>query len=152
MNSVNISDFTEDRDDALKVEYEVLRIIQRKYPTARKIVGNHSAFDIEVPQITTIEVKHDIKSSKTDNFFIEHSMNEKDSGIIASTAEWWIIVDEEGYYFITREALLHLLKSNYCNLRGLKGTDGTTMTYRLIKKDIVRNSPYCSFFKRGVST
>lgn len=148
MNHINVSDFTDDMTKALEIEYKVLKIIQTKYPQAKKIVGNHAAFDIEVPGVTTVEVKHDIKSNDTDNFFVEYGMNQHPSGIEVSSAVWWVFVDRLGLYFIQRENLLHLLKSNHCLLRSLKGNDGTTILYRLIKKDTVWSSPYCSYMKR----
>ena len=149
MNNIQATRFLEDEAKAREVEEEVLKIIQKKYITARKIEGNFKGYDIEVPDITTVEVKNDVRSEETENLFIECSFNGQPSGIEASIAEWWVFVDSTHYYFIKRESLNYLLHENRCFLRKIKGDDGTTIEYRLIKKDHVFFSPYCKTLQRS---
>ena len=150
MNNISVQTFLEDAVDAQRVELEVLSLIQKKYPNAAKVEGNFKYYDLEVPEVATIEVKHDKQSKVTGNFFIECSFNDQPSGLESSTADWWVFVDEDGYYFIHGESLKFLLKLKHCLLRTITGTDGTKILYRLLKKDDLLYSPYCTFLKRSV--
>jgi hypothetical protein len=149
MNNIGVQTFLEDEVKAREAEEEVLSLIQKKYKNARKAEGNFKFYDIEVPDITTVEVKNDKRSEDTGNLYIEVSFNGQPSGIEASTAEWWVFVDSAHYYFIKRDSLDYLLRENRCFTRKIKGEDGTTEEYKLIKKDLIFFSPYCKVIKRG---
>lgn len=151
MNQINVSSFVEDEINARTVEEEILHIIQKKYPTAFKVEGNHKEYDIEVPKVTTIEVKWDKESDKTGNYFIETSFNGKPSGLSATTAGWWCIVDGNSICFIKTASLKYVLKMQYCFERKLKGDDGTTVGYKIIKKDTLSAYPYPCFIPRMLS-
>lgn len=148
MNNITVQSFFEDVKNAEQSEQEVLRVVQTKYPLAFKVDGNFKYYDIEVPGITTIEVKHDKRSEDTDNFFVECEFNGEPSGIEATQAIWWVFVDKLGYYFIRTDSLKYLLREKHCFLRSIQGPDGTKINYRLIKKDIIGASPYSTFIKR----
>jgi hypothetical protein len=149
MNNINTSRFLEDELEAQQAEQDVLRIIQKKYPKAFKINGNHKEYDLEIPEIKkTIEIKWDKESDKTGNYFIETGFNGKDSGLDATTADWWCIVDKTTIMFIPTESLQYVLKKHYCFNRDIKGQDGTTVRYKLIKKDILQSYGYATLLPR----
>jgi hypothetical protein len=150
MNQINVSSFVEDEIDARTVEEEVLKLIQKKYPQSFKEDGNHKEYDLYIPEIKkSVEIKWDKKSDSTGNYFIETALNEKPSGLEATTADWWIFVDRESYCFIPTTSLRYLLKSTYCFKRSLTGEDGAKVEYKLIRKDTLSSYPYVTFLKRS---
>jgi hypothetical protein len=93
-------------DLALGVEAElrVLRDLQQRYPDARKIYGEHSAYDLEVPGQFTVEVKFDPASQRTRNIVVEY-YHRKVSGLHTSTADWWVFDTGERFIWLTRAAV-----------------------------------------------
>lgn len=55
--------------------------------------------------IYKFEVKADLLSNKTHNYFIEYESSGKPSGIMTSTANYYIITNGEDYYCIKRSKL-----------------------------------------------
>lgn len=75
-----------------KSEERVLRIIQRRYPEAYRVLGMHVAYDIFVPELSvTVEVKGDYRSQDTGNIVVEvnHPIG-KPSGLLVTTADYWV--------------------------------------------------------------
>jgi len=143
MSNINVSNFDEDLRYGEAVEQEVLQLIQKKNSSIRKVNGNFKSFDLYIPEVNlSIEVKYDIKSDETGNFFIECEFNGEPSGIQTTTAEWWILVDGQNYYFIETESLGYLIQLNNCYKRTYTGKDGTKVSSYLLRKDILYFSPY----------
>jgi len=83
--------FTDDLQFGKEAEERTLEQIRKKYPLAFMIEGNHKAYDIFVPEINAgIEVKCDRQAETTRNIFIEIECNHQHSGILSTTAEWYI--------------------------------------------------------------
>lgn len=149
MNNIQVTHFLDDALQAQTVEEEVLAVIQKKYPKAFKKKGNFKAYDLEVPEIQkTIEVKWDKVSDSTGNYFIETGFNGKPSGIMATKANWWALVDKTHICFIPTDILVYLLRKHFCFNRTITGQDGTKIQYKLIKKSHVRDSKKASFLTR----
>ena len=78
-----------------EVERKLVEYLKKKYPKTYKIEGENKDGDIVIPEIKkTIEVKNDIGSKDSNNYFIEFSCNKKDSGIASTKADYWVIYDE----------------------------------------------------------
>ena len=93
--------FKEDIIKGEEAEYKLLKIIQKKHPKAYKITGEFKAYDIYIPEIDSrLEVKRDIGSKNTSNFFIEYECNYKPSGLSSTLADYWVIYDEDKFHFI----------------------------------------------------
>lgn len=83
--------FTKDLEYGKDVEHQILKRIQVKYPLAFMIEGKHKAYDIFIPEISQgIEVKSDRQAEDTRNIFIEIECNFTRSGILTTTAEWYV--------------------------------------------------------------
>ena len=73
-------------------EERVLRIIQRRYPEAYRVLGMHVEYDIFVPEMEiSVEVKYDKRSLDTGNIVVEvnHPIG-KPSGLLRTTADYWV--------------------------------------------------------------
>lgn len=82
-------------------ENEVCEIIRRKYPKAFVVLGYCKEFDIFVPEVRKkVEVKMDIKSEETGNFVVEIEFNGKPSGLMTTTADYWVFIDLAHYYWV----------------------------------------------------
>ena len=97
------------KDDIVKgedAEYRLLKYLRKKYPKAYKVKGNFKDYDIEVPEKDIkIEVKRDIGSQGTNNYFIEYECNYEDSGLSATKANYWVIYDEQRWHWIKTNRL-----------------------------------------------
>ena len=78
--------FKDDLKRGEKVELDVLKIIQKKYPNAYKIEGYCKEYDLYVPDVGGIEVKYDKKSKETGNIVIEIEMFGKPSALMTTKA------------------------------------------------------------------
>lgn len=143
MYNINVSNFNTDINAGEQKEYALLKYIQKKYPQAYKVQGNHKQYDLVVPEINkTIEVKFDRKSKETGNIFIECSFNGEPSGIEATTADFWIITDGEVSYWIETETLKYLIRELRCRRCTYSGVDGTTVSSFLLRRAFLDASPY----------
>ena len=98
--------WNKDKEKGEEVEKRLVEYLKKKYPKTKKINGKFKDYDIEVPEENkTIEVKNDIGSIDTPNYFIEFSCNYKKSGIAATKADYWIIYDEVDVIWIKTSIL-----------------------------------------------
>ena len=98
--------FKEDIIVGEEAEKMVLKMVQKKYPEAFKVQGNFKYYDIFVPEKNiSIEVKRDIGSNESDNYFIEYKCNGYKSGIFASRSDYYVIFDENRFIWIRTDKL-----------------------------------------------
>lgn len=117
----------------IKYEEEAAKRIEKLFNVKIKKFNDDNKFDFITTDNIKYEVKTDIMSKKTNNFFIEYSGYGKNSGIKVSEANFYIITDSENYYLID----INILK-NICNecaeIRQIK----TSSTYGyIIKTNII---------------
>jgi hypothetical protein len=94
-----MNSFNADKERGLVIEQRVLALVQRKYPSA-SLVNSFKGYDIWIPEThKSIEVKYDPMSNDTGNVVIEIEMNGKASGLITTTADYWVFYDD--YVFVT---------------------------------------------------
>ena len=87
--------FQKDLAIGLDIENRVLAILRKKYPCAT-LVNAFKGYDIWIPEIDkAVEVKSDQKSQHTGNIVIEIEMFGKDSGLMATQADYWVFYDGE---------------------------------------------------------
>ena len=105
-----IDTFKEDIIIGEEAEYEILSIIRKKYSKAYKMEGKYKPYDIYDPENDIkVEVKKDIGSKETPNYFIEYECNNEDSGIASTEANYWVICDEDKCMWIKISKLLSLV-------------------------------------------
>ena len=98
--------FEKDLKKGEEVERKLTKYIKKKYPKAYKIEGENKDADIVIPETEeTIEVKNDMGSSDTPNYFIETSCNYESSGITSTKADYWAIYDEVDVIWIKTSKL-----------------------------------------------
>lgn len=131
--------FNEDLKRGEQIEYEVLSIIQKKYPKAYKIEGYFKEYDLYIPEINkSIEVKCDEKSKYTGNILIEIEFNGKPSALSTSKADYWVWWDGYTYIWFTTDLIYKCIKELNPPLREFigKGDDKYKKAY-LIQKEIL---------------
>jgi hypothetical protein len=67
-------------------------------------------YDFKTSENITYEVKTDVYSLKSPNYFIEFEYNGKPSGITKSESDYYIINDTKIYYLITTKDLKNICK------------------------------------------
>jgi hypothetical protein len=104
--------FKTDLEYGKDAEHLILKRIQVKYPLAFMIEGKHKAYDIFVPEINQgIEVKSDRQAEDTRNIFIEIECNFMKSGILTTTAEWYVYQTTKRVFMIrTNDLKVYLIE------------------------------------------
>lgn len=88
----------------------------------------------------TVEVKNDLKASKTGNLFIEYHSRGKPSGISTTEADYWCFVIDEIYILIATDKLKEMLRPLFNTKSDIKGGDNNTSSGILL--------PVIQLFKR----
>ena len=87
--------FNKDLQRGLEIEERVVSILRKKYPCAT-LVSAFKGYDIWIPEIDkAVEVKFDPMSQRTGNIVVEIEMYGKDSGLMATQADYWVFYDGE---------------------------------------------------------
>jgi len=87
--------FQTDLQRGLEIEERVLAILRKKYPCAT-LVNAFKGYDIWIPEIDkAVEVKFDPMSKETGNIVVEIEMYGKNSGLMATQADYWVFYDGE---------------------------------------------------------
>ena len=114
--------FNEDLKRGEQIEYEVLSIIQKKYPEAYKKEGYFKEYDLYIPEINkSVEVKCDEKSKYTGNILIEIEFDGKPSALSTSRADYWVWWDGYAYIWFTRDLIYKCIKELNPPLREFMG-------------------------------
>ncbi len=99
-------EFNESLQEGKITEKYVLKGIKKKYPKAYMVKGYCKEHDIVIPELAqTVEVKQDQKSNYTGNYVIEVFMFGKPSGLLSSTATYWVFSDGEKLTWTTRDII-----------------------------------------------
>jgi len=104
--------FIEDLEVGHKIEKYVLKIIQKKYPKAKRMKGYFKEYDILIPEINkTVEVKSDVKSLYTGNYLVEVAFDGKPSALSTTKADYWVFYDSECLVWITPDNIWRAVSS-----------------------------------------
>jgi len=125
-----------------EIEYRLLKYLKKKYPKSKKMKGEFKDYDIEVPEKDIkIEVKRDIGSKNTTNYFIEYECNYNPSGIATTKANYWVIYDEPSFHWIKTPKLIFLCSSYGKKWEGTpKGGTSNVKAYLIPKEFIIAHS------------
>ena len=131
--------FKKDLSIGEEAEKMVLSMVRKKYPEAFKIEGNFKYYDLYVPEkAISIEVKRDIGSNDTENYFIECKCNGYNSGIFASRSDYYVIFDENRFIWIRTDKLRSISKIFGKRWVGIpKGCKSEVKAYLLDKEYVV---------------
>lgn len=104
--------FYKDLERGISIENKVLEIIQAKYPSA-SLINKYKGYDIWIPEIhKSIEVKYDPMSNKTGNIVIEIEMYNKPSGLMSTTANYWVFYDDIKYVIMKPNDIINCIFLN----------------------------------------
>jgi hypothetical protein len=122
-----------------QIEYNILYLIQKKYPKAYKIKGYCKDYDLFIPEIQAgIEVKSDEKSKYTGNIVVEIEFNGKPSALSTTKADYWVWYDGECVTFFKPKDIRNCIDENnlsVCSFVG-KGDVKEKKAY-LVKKNML---------------
>ena len=118
------------------VELFVLMLIRKKYPLAVKIEGKFKGYDLWIPELSkSVEVKYDPMSNRTGNLVIEVYMYGKRSGLLSSTADFWVFYDDKDLLWVDREELMKFILLSDYPMRDITGNgDNNPKKVYLINK------------------
>lgn len=104
--------FQEDLERGFEVEFAVLEIIQKKYPSA-SLIHAYKGYDIWIPELhKSVEVKYDPMSNKTGNIVIEIEMNGQLSALITTTADFWVFHDDHVFVMMKPMSIINCIFQN----------------------------------------
>jgi len=130
--------FHEDLAKGLSIEKLVLDIYRKECPCAT-IVNAYKGYDIWLPEENYgIEVKYDPKSNETGNVVIEIEMNGKPSGLMTTTAKYWVFYDDELFMQISTRNIIKCIFLNKLVYTEFTGkSDKAPKKAFLVKKEIL---------------
>ena len=131
--------WNKDKEKGEEVEKRLVEYLKKKYPKTKKINGKFKDYDIEVPEENkTIEVKNDIGSQDTPNYFIEISCNYENSGLVSTKADYWFIYDEADCIWIRTGQLKALCDIYGIYWKGIPQGSNTIVEAYLMPQDIIK--------------
>lgn len=139
----SFENFKNDLSVGIKMEDEILKVIQKKYPKAYRFEGKNSGFDLVIPEIDkTIEVKQDFKAKHTNNIVVEVSYGDKLSALSLTKADFWIITDGYVLYWIKPIEMYRCIEQNRLSPFDFVGKgDSKSKEAYLIKRNMFEK--YC---------
>ena len=130
--------WNKDKEKGEEVEKRLVEYLKKKYPKTKKINGKFKDYDIEVPEKDIkIEVKRDIGSNNSNNFFIEYECNYKKSGISSTKATHWVIYDESSFHWLKTSKLKALCEIYGNKWEGTPNGGVSNVKAFLIPKDVI---------------
>jgi len=104
--------FQQDLERGFEVEYAVLEIIKRKYPSA-SLINSYKGYDIWIPELhKSVEVKYDPMSNETGNIVIEIEMNGQLSALSTTTADYWVFHDDHVFVMMKPMSIVNCIFQN----------------------------------------
>lgn len=130
--------FHEDLERGFEVEYSVLEIVRKKYPSA-SLINAYKGYDIWVPELhKSIEVKYDPMSNETGNIVVEIEMNGQLSGLTTTTADYWVFHDDHVFMIIKPMSIVNFIFQNKLQYVEFVGQgDKASKKAFLISKDLL---------------
>ena len=104
--------FQEDLERGFEVEFAVLEIIQKKYPSA-SLIHAYKGYDIWIPELhKSVEVKYDPMSNETGNIVVEIEMNGNLSALSTTTADYWVFHDDHVFVMMKPMSIINCIFQN----------------------------------------
>jgi hypothetical protein len=95
-------------------------------------------YDFKTSDNISYEVKADLMSQTTNNFFIEYEGYNKPSGLTITKAEKHILISGDEYYLIDTQQIKQLIKTN--KYKKVMTQNKSTKGYLIPKEAIIRYS------------
>lgn len=118
--------FKQDLVRGKQIENYVLKQIKLIFPSATLIENKFKFYDIFIPEIEKkVEVKCDEKSQFTGNILIELFMFNQPSGLLVTTADYWVIYTGDRFIWISPSKIIECLLMNNIPSRSFIGNGDT---------------------------
>jgi hypothetical protein len=102
-------------------ELKVLALIRQKYSLAYRIDGKVGGYDIVIPEVEKfVEVKYDVDSIITGNYFIEVEIDDELSGLSITTADYWAITNASDTVYIQPDRIWECISDHKIKLKPFK--------------------------------
>lgn len=112
------------------------------YTNPKRVTGYFPDYDIET-DLGTVEIKRDIKSQETGNFFFEYESGGKPSGLAVTKADYFAIVNlyEKKIYIALTRDVKDFLRQHWDLMKKHEGAgDGTVKGITIPKDWYVRSN------------
>lgn len=130
--------FQQDLERGFEVEYAVLEIIRKKYPSA-SLINAYKGYDIWIPELhKSVEVKYDPMSNETGNIVIEIEMNGQLSALSTTTADYWVFHDDHVFVMMKPMSIVNCIFQNKLQYVEFVGQGDTSKKKAfLVPKDVL---------------
>ena len=130
--------FQQDLERGFEVEYAVLEIIRKKYPSA-SLINAYKGYDIWIPELhKSVEVKYDPMSNETGNIVIEIEMNGQLSALSTATADFWVFHDDHVFVMMKPMSIVNCIFQNKLQYVEFVGQGDTSKKKAfLVPKDVL---------------
>ena len=130
--------FQQDLERGFEVEYAVLEIIRKKYPSA-SLINAYKGYDIWIPELhKSVEVKYDPMSNETGNIVIEIEMNGQLSALSITTADFWVFHDDHVFVMMKPMSIVNCIFQNKLQYVEFVGQGDTSKKKAfLVPKDVL---------------
>ena len=134
--------FKRDLERGKKIEEEILKHVQAKYPDAHIVDGYCKEWDIYIPsEDKGVEVKYDPMSLKTNNIVVEIEYNNKPSALMTTKAYRWVFHTKEEIIITTPDRLRDLIEKYKLSPATFTGPgDPHPKKAYLIKKNYIKDN------------
>jgi hypothetical protein len=100
-------------------------LIRKKYPSA-SLIHKYKGYDVWVPELDeSVEVKYDPMSNKTGNIVVEIEMFGKPSGLMSTTADYWVFHDDIDFVIMKPMYIVNCIFLNKLKFVEFVGTGDT---------------------------
>jgi len=103
--------------------------------TKNELYSNLKFFDFTIENGITIECKCDEKAEETQNICIETHCNDNESGILTTTADYWLITDNIKGYLIKTSEIKRCIEEGHTSLFPDKPTKFLHMVNYPVKQE-----------------
>jgi hypothetical protein len=131
-------DFIKDLNFGLEYEKKAQELIIKKFNKTVIKECHDYKYDFKTDDGIKYEVKTDLMSKKTNNFFIEILSHRQPSGIQTTHADFYIITDTDKFYLIDINLLKKLLHELGENKKLVYNKNKTSLGY-IINKYLIIN-------------
>jgi len=137
-----MSSFKADLARGQKIEKEILKKVNKKYPDAYIVEGYCKEWDIYIPsQDKGVEVKYDPMSQKTGNIVVEIEYNDKPSALMTTKSYRWVFHTGKEIIVTTPSLIKEVIKNNKLRVACFKGPgDPHYKKAYLIKKHLITDT------------
>ena len=109
----------------LNIELKFLDLIRKKYPSA-SLIHKYKGYDVWVPELDeSVEVKYDPMSNNTGNIVVEIEMFGKPSGLMSTTADYWVFHDDIDFVIMKPMDIVNCIFLNKLKFVEFVGTGDT---------------------------